>query len=141
MTRNGDYDLSNPSSRSRKRTDFNNRIKLINDNNPDMYISLHMNSLNDTSYYGSQVFYHPINNQNESIAKIFQKNLNDFLKLDKDYKKIGNDKYMFNKVKAKGILIEYGFISSYKDRKNLENQTYKEDLSKVIALSIVEYFT
>lgn len=141
LTRGGDYDLSNPSSGSRKRTDFNNRIKLINDNNADIYLSLHMNSLNDSSYYGSQVFYSKVNPQNEKIAKLLQNNLNKFLNLNKDYKRIGNDKYMFSKIKVRGVLIEYGFISSYKDRKNLEDKTYKEQLSKVIAQSLVEYFT
>lgn len=141
LTRNGDYDLSNPSSASRKRTDFNNRIKLINDNNPDMYLSLHLNSINDSSYYGSQVFFSKVNPQNESIAKILQNNLNKFLGTKKDYKKIGNDKYMFSKIRIKGVLIEYGFISSYKDRKNLESSTYKENLSTIIASSIIEYFT
>lgn len=141
LTREGDYDLSAPNSSRRKRSDFNNRIKLINDNNPDMYISLHMNYLTNTSYYGSQVFYHPINSQNKAIAEVFQKNLNDFFKLDRDYKKIGNDKYLFNKIKVKGVLIEFGFISNYKDRKNLKNKVYKENLSKVISKSVVEYFT
>lgn len=141
LTRSGDYDLSNPSSSSRKRTDFNNRIKLINDYNPDIYLSLHMNSLPNTSYFGGQVFYSKANEQNEHIANIIQKNLNSFFKLDRDYKKIGNDKYMFNKVKVRGVLIEYGFITSYKDRKNLEQKDYQKNLSKVIAQGIIEYFT
>lgn len=141
LTRNADYDLSNPSSSKRKKSDFNNRIKLINDNNPDLYISLHMNYLENQNYYGSQVFYHPINSQNKTIAEVLQKNLNEFFKLNRDFKKIGNDKYMFNKIKTRGVLIEYGFISSYKDRKNLENKTYKENLSKTIAKGIIEYFT
>lgn len=141
MTRSGDYDLSNPSSSSRKRTDFNNRIKLINDNNPDLYLSLHMNSLSNTNYYGGQVFYSKVNDQNEIIAKELQDNLNNFFKLDRDYKKIGNDKYMFNKIKVRGILIEYGFITNYKDRKNLKEQTYRENLSKIISQSLINYFT
>ena len=141
LTRNGDYDLSNPSSHQRKRTDFNNRIKLINDNNPDLYLSLHMNYLPNNNYYGGQVFYSKINDQNEKIAAVLQKNLNNFFKLKRDYKKIGNDKYMFNKIKVRGVLIEYGFISSYKDRKNLDSQTYQENLSKIISNGIIEYFT
>ncbi len=141
MTRAGDYDLSNPSSSSRKRSDFNNRIKLINDNLADMYISLHMNYLNDSKYYGGQVFYSNSKLDNEELAKTVQKYLNDFFSLKKDYKKIGNDKYMFNKIERPGVLIEYGFMSSYKDRSNLKNKDYKQELAQTIAKSIVDYFT
>lgn len=141
MTRAGDYDLSNPSSSSRKRSDFNNRIKLINDNLADMYISLHMNYLNDSKYYGGQVFYSNSKLDNEELARTVQKYLNDFFSLKKDYKKIGNDKYMFSKIERPGVLIEYGFMSSYKDRSNLKNKNYKQELAQTIAKSIVDYFT
>lgn len=141
MTRSGDYDLSSPKSYRRKRSDFDNRIKLINEDNPDMYISLHMNSLNDPKYYGSQAFYSNVNDDNEIIASILQNNFNDFFNFDKDYKKISNDKYMFSKIKPRGVLIEYGFITNWKDRKNLKKSEYRTQLSQVIAKSIVEYFT
>lgn len=141
LTRDGDYDLSNPKAYSRKKSDFNNRIKLINDDSPDLYVSLHMNYLSDTKYYGSQVFYSNVNSQNEILAKNLQQNLNDFFKFDKDYKKIGKDKYMFGKINRPGVLIEYGFMSNYKDRQNLKTKKYREELSEVICLGIIDYFT
>lgn len=140
LTRTGDYDLSNPSSSRRKRSDFDNRIKIINEDNPDAYISLHMNYLNDTKYYGSQVFYHPTNKNNKPLAETLQKYLNDYFELDRDYKKISNDKYMYGKLKPTGVLIEYGFISSSKDRKNLKNKIYRDELSEIIALALINYF-
>jgi len=48
LTRSGDYDLSSPRANRRKKSDFDNRIKMINENKPDIYISLHMNYLQDT---------------------------------------------------------------------------------------------
>lgn len=141
LTRTKDYDLSSPDAERRKKSDFENRIKLINEDNPDLYISLHMNYLTSTKYYGSQVFYSDANVQNEKIAEIMQKNLNVFFKYEKDYKKIGEDKYMYKRLTPPGILIEYGFISSDKDRTNLKSEKYKDDLADVIGLSIVEYFT
>lgn len=141
LTRDGDYDLSDPDASSRKRSDFDNRIKLIEDNKPDLYLSLHMNSIAKTEYYGSQSFYSTVNPKNEILAKILQKNFNEFFEYDKEPKKIGNDKYMFNKISTTGVLIEYGFISSSKDRENLLDEEYRIDLSKVITNSIIEYFT
>lgn len=141
MTRDGDYDLSNETHWSRKRSDFKNRIKLINEDKPDLYLSLHMNYLNDSRYYGSQVFYSLINTHNEPLAEILQRHLNDYFGFDKDYKKIGNDKYMFGRIEVPGVLIEYGFMSSSKDRANLKNEEYKKELSSIIADGLVEYFT
>ena len=141
LTRDGDYDLSSQDAKSRKRSDFNNRIKLINDDNPDLYLSLHMNYLNDSRYYGAQVFYSEVNEHNEHMAEVIQKNMNEFFDFDKQYKKIGSDKYMFGKLEVPGVLIEYGFMSNYKDRENLKKESYRRDLSTAIADSIVEYFT
>lgn len=141
LTRSGDYDLSRPNTSRRKKSDFDNRIKLINEDKPDLYISLHMNYLSDSKYYGSQAFYSDINPNNEILACIVQKNFNDYFSFDKKYKKLGDDKYMYDKLEPTGILIEYGFISSYKDRTNLKSLKYKSELSHVISASIVEYFT
>ncbi len=141
LTRDGDYDLSSKSHWSRKRSDFNNRIKLINEDKPDVYLSLHMNYLNDSSYFGSQVFYSNKNTFNENLAKILQNELNKYFSYEKDYKKIGSDKYMFGKIEVPGVLIEYGFMSSYKDRTNLKKENYRLELSRVIADGLVEYFT
>ncbi len=141
LTRDGDYDLSNPKAHSRKRSDFDNRIKLINEDAPDLYISLHMNYLNDPKYFGSQTFYSTVNSKNELLAQKLQDRLNDFFNFKKDYKKIGNDKYMFSKIEVPGVLLEYGFMSNYKDRKNLKNENYREKLSTVICQGIIDYFT
>lgn len=141
LTRDGDYDLSSQNAKSRKRSDFNNRIKLINEDKPDLYLSLHMNYLNDSRYYGAQVFYSEANEHNEHMADIIQKNMNEFFDFNKQYKKIGSDKYLFGKLEVPGVLIEYGFMSSYKDRENLKKDSYRRNLSTAIADSIVEYFT
>lgn len=141
LTREGDYDLSKPNTNHRKRSDFNNRIKLINDDKPDMYLSLHMNYLNDTKYFGGQAFYNDVNSKNELIAGYIQDELNQFYNFNKDYKKVGNDKYMYGKIDVPGILIEYGFMSSTKDRTNLKKSSYKIELSERIANGIIKYFT
>lgn len=141
MTREGDYDLSSPNARYRKKNDFNNRIKLINESKADLYISLHMNYLNDSSYYGAQSFYTKDNEKNKALAESLQENFNKFFNFKKKAKTIDSNKYMYKRLEVDGVLIEYGFISSYKDRTNLKKDTYREDLSKVISATLIEYFT
>ncbi len=141
LTRSGDYDLSNPKAPRRKRSDFNNRIALIEGDDPDIYLSLHMNFLNDSRYRGSQVFYSQVNPVNEHLAATLQEHLNSFFSFSKDYKKIGNDKYLFKNISVPGVLIEYGFLSNYKDRTNLKKESYRTELSEAIVSGLIDYFT
>ncbi len=141
LTRGGDYDLSDPNAAKRKRSDFNNRIKMINENNPDIYLSLHMNFINNTKYSGSQAFYSDVNKKNELLAKILQQHFNAYFNHEIEYTKIGKDKYMFPELIPPGGLIEYGFLSSAIDRENLKKEEYREELSEVIASALIEYFS
>ena len=141
LTREGDYDLASSKTDRRKKNDFDNRIKMINDMKPDVYISLHMNYLNDSQYYGSQTFYSNVNEKNKVLADITQNNLNTYFNFNKNATKIDNDKYMYKNLNTVGILIEYGFISSPKDRNNLKKEYYRKELSEVISLSLIHYFT
>ena len=135
LTREDDYDLSSPNNKHRKRSDFNNRIKFINNSNANMYISIHINYLNDKSYYGAQVFY---NKDNIKLAEIIQKHLNN-ISYPRSIKQVP-DVYMYDKLNIKGILVECGFISNYTERNRLITEEYQELLAREITNAIMEYY-
>lgn len=137
LTRNGDYDLSTPNANYRKKSDFDNRIKLINESNADIYLSIHLNYLSDFSYLGPQVFY---NSDNEDLAKLIQEKMNEVSKGDRKVKKIPSDTYMYNKLKVPGVLIECGFLSNAKERGLLKTNEYQKEIAKAIFLGVLEYF-
>ena len=130
LTRTGDYDLSSPNAYFRKRSDFDNRIRIINESNTDLYISIHLNYLLDRSYYGPQVFY---NKENDGIADTIQKQMNKDLKGDRNIKKIPEDTYMYSKLKPSGVLIECGFLSNETERSLLVTEKYQKKIAKSIA--------
>ena len=132
LTREDDYDLSTPNANRRKKSDFNNRIKLINESNPDLVISIHQNYYKDTRYRGTQIFY----KGNKEIAEYLQKNINK----DRQAKKISNTLYMYNKINTEVLLIECGFLSNPTDRKNLTDKSSQNKYSKDLAKYIAEYF-
>lgn len=138
LIRDGDYDLSKGVKEHRKKTDFDNRIKLINNSEGDMYLSIHLNYLTNTAYYGAQVFY---NQKNENLAKKIQNYLNENLDTDREIKKIPSSTYMYDKLKTPGVLIECGFLSNYKERNHLITEEYQKRLAQVIAMSIVKYYS
>lgn len=139
MTRDGDYDLASPNATYRKRSDFNNRILLINNSGADLYLSIHLNYLSYANYYGPQVFYYGKNNLN--LAKQMQQVLNKKLQGMRDIKLIPQDTYMYNKLNVSGILIECGFLSNSKERKKLQEKSYQKQISKAITEGLVLYFT
>ena len=137
LTREGDYDLSAPNARFRKKSDFDNRIKLINTSNADIYLSIHLNYLSDSRYSGPQVFY---NNDNKNLAEKIQKSLNAFTKSERDVKQIPKSTYMYSKLKIPGVLIECGFLSNAKERSLLTNEDYQKKIANAICEGVLEYY-
>lgn len=137
LTRDGDYDLSSPNAKYRKKSDFDNRIKLINESNADLYLSIHLNYLSDSSYYGPQVFF---TMDNKLLAESIQNSMNRFTKGTREIKKIPADTYMYNKLNVSGVLIECGFLSNAKERELLQKEDYQKDLVKSIVKGVLEYF-
>ena len=132
MTRQGDYDLSTPNTKTRKRSDFNNRIKLINESNPDLVISIHQNYYKASKYSGTQFFYKDA----KVLAKFLQKNIND----KRLSKPISNTLYMYNKINTSVLLIECGFLSNANDRKNLIDKNYQQEYTNKLIDYILDYF-
>lgn len=137
MTRDGDYDLSSPNVNRRKKSDFDNRISLINNASADLYISIHLNYLSDSRYSGAQVFY---TKGNEYLAEIMQESLASYLKTKMPAKKLSNTIYMYKKLNVPGVLIECGFLSNEKERNLLITDKYQEQIALAIIKGIISYY-
>ncbi len=129
MTRDGDYDLGTPKATYRKKSDFDHRIKVINQSHADYYVSIHLNYLEDFSYYGAQVFYNDKLKENKDIAESVQKYLNEKLATNRSEKKLSNSIYMYSKLDIKGVLVECGFLSNKKEREKLLDDNYLKNLA------------
>ena len=137
LTRDSDADLSYGETNHRKKTDFDNRIKIINNKYTDMYLSIHLNYLTNTKYYGAQVFY---NKDNYELATSIQEYLNNNLKSNREVKEIPTSTYMYKKLEKPGVLIECGFLSNNEERAKLITEEYQNKLAKTIADSLVKYY-
>lgn len=138
LTRYGDYDLSN-NSYSRKKSDLNNRAKIINESGADIYISIHLNSINSSTWSGAQVFYDDVNEKNIEIAQLFQEQLKIDLKTNRKVKEIST-MLMNRKINIPGILIEAGFLSNPNDRYLLGQEDYQYKICNSIRDGLIKYF-
>ena len=137
LTRNGDYDLGSPKANRRKKSDFDQRIKIINHSNADFYLSIHLNYLSDSSYYGPQVFYNNENENNQNLAIKIQQHLNQNLESHRDIKKIPSSTYMYSRLSIPGVLIECGFLSNPNEKQQLQNDDYLNHFSAILAESFL----
>ena len=73
---NGIYEETSNSIRDKKISDMKNRVQISKDYPADLFISIHMNKLENTSVKGFQVFYSPKHKSAKHSAKYIQDNLN-----------------------------------------------------------------
>lgn len=139
LTRDGDYDLSTPNTTTRKKSDLNNRVRLINDSKADMYISIHLNSTNSKTWHGAQVFYDDINNENKNIALKIQEELKKYINTEREISEI-TGMLLNRKVTVPGVLIEVGFLSNDNERYLLKQDSYQLKLSQTIVKGIINYY-
>ena len=138
MTRDGDYDLAS-STINRKRNDLYNRVKLINNSNCDMYISVHLNASPSSRWNGIQVFYSNILKENKVLGEFITNSLKENMSNVRDLKK-ENGYYMYSKIKVPGILLEAGFISNSNDNYKMRQEEYRSKLLNNVVDGICRYF-
>ena len=138
LTREDDKDLSTTTV-NRKRSDLYNRAKYINDISPDMYISIHLNSVTNQTWKGLQVFYTTKNKENKLIAETITNHLKENMSNVREIKK-DNTYYMYKYIKSPGVLIEAGFISNPNENYLLRKEEYQNKLVTLIEEGVEIYF-
>lgn len=136
--REGDYDLASTKI-GRKKSDLSNRVKIINETKPDIYLSIHVNFDSNSKWHGAQVFYNEKNEYNLTLAESIAYYLKKENFSQRKIAKISNI-YMYDRVKYPGILLEIGFLSNYTDRMNMQNNKYISNFSDTVIKGIYKYF-
>lgn len=131
QTRKGNYDLSSPNTKRRKKSDFDNRIKFINEINPTLIISIHLNASNNNNYNGIQIFYKNNNELAQSISNAL--NLR-----RKPVKR--NNIYLLNNLKYDAFLIEWGFISNYNDLRKIKDKNNIRQTSLKLINGLLKFY-
>ncbi|GIN87883.1 germination-specific N-acetylmuramoyl-L-alanine amidase [Heyndrickxia sporothermodurans] len=144
MTREDDTDLASPETKGisrRKVEDLKNRLKMINESDADLYLSIHLNSIPSPRWSGAQTFYSPHFIENKRIAKFIQNELIRNLENTKREAKTLKNIYVVKNANKPGALVEVGFLSNPTERKNLKSEIYQEKISASIYNGVMRYFT
>ena len=115
------------------------RVKITNDNQPDLFVSIHINALESTtSIYGIETYYQT--DQSRALATAIHQQLVQGLGVpDRSVRKARF--YVINHTPIPAILAEVGFISNQQERDNLGATEYQIKIADSVSQGIVQYLT
>ena len=139
---NAIYDLDKKTLREKKISDIKNRVKIGNTSSADIYVSIHLNKIPQSQYYGWQCFYNTKNEKSIDLAKSIQEKLNEAIQKENNRVAMKLDNiYIMKNVEIPISVVECGFLSNPEEEKQLLEDSYQERLAWGIYNGIIEYFT
>ena len=138
---NAIYDLDKKTLREKKNSDIRNRVKIGNNSSADIFVSIHLNKIPESQYYGWQTFFKEGSEDGKRLATCIQNNLNETIQ--KENKRVPmkiSNVYIIKHVEIPTVIVECGFLSNPEEEKILQQDEYQTKLAWGIYNGIMEYF-
>lgn len=140
LTRENDAGLYEEADTRKKQADMQNRCQKMNEENPNLVVSIHQNSYHQEEISGGQVFYYKNSTEGKKLAEILQKRFDYVLGEENRRKAKPNDSYyLLLHTKPPIALIECGFMSNWAESAKLGSVEYQDRLAWTIHMGIREY--
>ena len=138
---NAIYDVDKKTLREKKVSDIKNRVKIGNSSSADIFISIHLNKIPQSQYYGWQTFFKNGSEDGKRLATGIQDNLNEAIQKEnkREPLKISNV-YIIKHVEIPTAIVECGFLSNEEEEKQLQDNEYQNKLAWGIYNGIMDYF-
>lgn len=139
--KNAIYDLDKDTLREKKVSDLKNRVKIGNENSADIFVSIHLNKIEQEQYYGWQTFFKDGCEKSRILAQSIQKNLNNSIQKEnkREALKISGI-YIVDNVEVPISIVECGFLSNKEEEIKLQQEDYQSQLAWGIYMGIMDYF-
>lgn len=138
---NAIYDLDSTTLKQKKISDIHNRVKIGNESSADIFVSIHLNKIPQSQYWGWQTFYKNGSQDGKKLAQSIQNSLNNAI--DKDNNRIPktiDNIYIIKHVEIPTTIVECGFLSNPDEEKQLLDDDYQNRLAWGIYNGIINYF-
>lgn len=143
LTRETDVGLYTEKSttyRQKKNEDLRNRRIMVNEINPDIFVTIHLNSFSQSRYYGAQTFYQRNSIEGKKLSTSIQNELKKVLDNNNNRVPQSRDSiYLLREVKSLAVLIECGFLSNAREARLLTDPTYQEKIAWAIYTGIIKH--
>lgn len=138
---NGIYDADSDSLRNKKVSDIKNRVKIGNSSSADIFVSIHLNKIEQSQYYGWQTFFKQGNEESQKLAQNIQNSLNNSIQKENKREPLKiTGKYIIDHVEIPTTIVECGFLSNPEEEKSLQEDNYQNRLAWGIYTGIMDYF-
>ena len=138
---NAIYDIDSKTLRQKKISDIHNRVKIGNESSADAFVSIHLNKIPQSQYYGWQTFFKEGNAEGKKLAVSIQNSLNNAIEKENNrISKSIDNVYIIKHVEIPTTIVECGFLSNPEEEKLLLNDDYQNRLAWGIYSGIINYF-
>lgn len=125
----------------KKASDLKERVRIVNETENALLLSIHQNQFSDSRYSGAQVFYAGTEGS-EELAKAMQSAFVETLNPGSSRRsKRSSGVYLMEHIDSPGVLIECGFLSNPEEEAKLRTPEYQKKLCCVIASSVSIYLS
>ncbi len=120
----------------KKVSDLKERVRMVNETERGILLSIHQNHFTDSVYHGAQVFY-TADADSKALAEILQANFTAAVNPGsrRQCKKAAGV-YLMEHIQCPGVLVECGFLSNPEEESRLRSPDYQKRLCCVIAASL-----
>ncbi len=135
------HDTSVTGLGNQKKSDMENRLKIINSYENAVFVSIHQNQFTDPRFYGAQMFYSAESEEGAKLASIMQASFVNFLQPEntRETKPVGSELYLIHFAKCPSVMVECGFLSNPEEAALLESEEYQSKVAFTIFAGICEY--
>lgn len=124
---------------AKKVSDLKERVRIVNETENALLISIHQNTFSDSKYSGAQVFYGP-KGEGQQFAAQLQNALVQSINPGSNRKsKPAEGVYLMERVEKTAVLIECGFLSNVQEEAKLRSAEYQKQLCCVIAATVSNF--
>ena len=125
----------------KKISDLKHRVRIVNEQEDSLLVSIHQNIFPDSQYSGAQVFY-PTTEGSKALAESLQAAFVQTLNPGSHRQaKKAKGIYLMEHIRCPGILVECGFLSHPREARLLESVQYQQKVCCVIAASVSSYLS
>ena len=118
---------------AQKVSDLKERVRIVNETDNSILVSIHQNTFPEGKYSGAQVFYAE-DEVSRTLAQDLQNSLIQTVNPGSNRKcKNSNGIYLMQNINKPGVLIECGFLTNPKEEALLRNEGYQKKLVCVIS--------
>ena len=130
--------------RKRKTSDLHNRMKIMEETENAIYISIHQNHYSQEKYRGMQVFYSPsFSDESSALAESIQSYTVNALQPDntRKIKECTSSVFLIYKAVKPAVLVECGFLSNEEEAELLQTEKYQKNIALCIAMGVQNYLS